>query len=48
MKIGQTIHPQATLPPLQADGSIQPFPEAILARRLVKRGNAADVEVLVK
>ena len=47
-KLGEVIQPQGQLPPLAEDGSLHPFPEAILAKRLVKRGNSTDVEVLIQ
>lgn len=46
-KIGQDVIPQPSLPPLHSDGSLNPYPSAILARRIVKRGSAISVEVLV-
>lgn len=48
LKLGTEVHCQPTLPPLAEDGSFQPYPEAILARRLVKCGNVADLEVLIQ
>lgn len=47
-KLGDVIQPQGQLPPLAEDGSLHLLPEVVLARRLVKRGNAADVEVLIQ
>ncbi|XP_077237223.1 uncharacterized protein LOC143878893 [Tasmannia lanceolata] len=47
-KIGEQIQPSTNLPPLSEDGNLQPYPESILARRMVRRGNAADTEVLVQ
>ena len=47
-KLGEVIQPHGQLPPLAEDGSLHPFPEAILAKRLVKRGNSTDVEVLIQ
>lgn len=43
-KVGQDVQPCPVLPSLTEEGYLHPFPEA----RLVKRGNAADVEDLVQ
>lgn len=37
-KLGQEVIPQPSLPPLNPDGSLNPYPSAILARRILKRG----------
>ena len=39
------LHP--SLPPLNPNGSLNPCPSAILAKRIVKRGPAISIEVLV-
>ncbi|KAF5468849.1 hypothetical protein F2P56_012962 [Juglans regia] len=46
--LGDQISPLPTLPPVDAEGSVQPEPELILDRRMNKLGNHASTEVLVK
>ncbi|XP_040988952.1 uncharacterized protein LOC121236569 [Juglans microcarpa x Juglans regia] len=47
-KLGDQISPLPTLPPVDAEGNVQPEPELILDRRMKKLGNHASTEVLVK
>ncbi|KAA8529666.1 hypothetical protein F0562_034234 [Nyssa sinensis] len=46
--LGQRNIHSSTLPPIAPDGSCKPEPEEILQRRLIRKGNKAEVEVLVK
>ncbi|BBH02927.1 transposable element gene [Prunus dulcis] len=45
--LGTHVTPSLTLPRITEDGIVQDEPLAILERKLVKRGNAAGVDVLV-
>ncbi|KAI5343983.1 hypothetical protein L3X38_011860 [Prunus dulcis] len=45
--LGTYVTPSLTLPRITEDGIVQDEPLAILERKLVKRGNAARVDVLV-
>lgn len=47
-KVGDNVQVQGSLPPLTEEGVVQPQPEAILQRRMVKRGNCAVTKVLVQ
>lgn len=47
-KIGQPCSVSATLPSVDVNGQFLVVPIAILDRKMVKRNNAADVEVLVQ
>jgi hypothetical protein len=47
-KLGQQITPIPTLPPVDGNGEIQPEPEAIIDRRMVRQGSRASSEVLIK
>ncbi|XXG72481.1 hypothetical protein AAC387_Pa07g1567 [Persea americana] len=41
-KLGTAAQPQVVLPPVTAEGVLQPHPEAILDRRMVKEQNRAS------
>jgi hypothetical protein len=47
-KLGQSVSPLSTLPPIDRHGDIQPEPAQILERRMVKRCGRSITEVLVR
>ena len=47
-KMGQQVQVQGNLPPLTKEGVLQPLPETILGRCIVKCGNRAVTEVLIE
>ena len=47
-KLGADVQPQVVLSLVTAEGVLQPLPEAILDRCMVKKRNRAVTEVLVK
>lgn len=46
-KLGQSITPLSTLPPVDAHGEFQPEPELVLNRRIAKYRGRAITEVLI-
>ena len=46
--IGEQTTPHTELPKITTDGTLEPEPEIVLDRRLVKRGQRAGVEVLIQ
>jgi len=48
LKLGQHITPLPTLPPVSLAGEIKPEPEAVISRRMIKKGARAVTEVLVR
>ncbi|KAM2118243.1 hypothetical protein ACFX1R_011686 [Malus domestica] len=47
-QLGPTIIPQTELPKVTDDGLTHNIPQAIIARRMYRKGNAAGVQVLVQ
>jgi hypothetical protein len=47
-KIGHDVTPLPTLPPVDSNGEIQPEPELIVDRRLIKRHGRAATEVIIR
>lgn len=47
-KVGSSVQPLATLPPVDFHGEVLPEPEAMMDHRLRKEGNRGITEVLVK
>jgi hypothetical protein len=48
LKLGQHTTPLPTLPPVNLAGEIRPEPEAVISRRMIKKGARAVIEVLVR
>ena len=46
--IGEQTTPHTELPKITTDGTLEPEPEIVLDRRLVKRGQRAGVELLIQ
>ena len=46
--IGEQTAPHTELPKITTDGTLEPEPEIVLDRRLVKRGQRAGLEVLIQ
>lgn len=47
-KVGNSIQPLATLPPVDSQGEVLPKPEKVIDCRLKKEGNRGVTEILVK
>ncbi|XP_068328235.1 uncharacterized protein [Pyrus communis] len=47
-QMGEEVVPSVNLPIIAGDGLVQNLPQAILARRMYKKGNAASVQLLVQ